>query len=73
LAGALGLSETDLATDRLLRKLFPQALLILLVPIQNRAAIARANPDAVRLTRILHDAGVQRDPSQPYDSQANKL
>jgi hypothetical protein len=28
LAGALGLSETDLATDRLLRKLFPQALLI---------------------------------------------
>jgi hypothetical protein len=34
LAGALGLSETGLATDRLLRKLFPQALLICRCPFK---------------------------------------
>ena len=57
LAVALGLNERDLA--RLPAQAVSTGVSHLLVPVKNRAAIERANPNATELVKVLADASAE--------------
>lgn len=57
LAGALGLKERDLS--RLAAQTVSTGAPHLLVPVRDRAAIGRANPDASRLAAVLADVSAE--------------
>jgi PhzF family phenazine biosynthesis protein len=59
LAGALGLNEGDLAAARFPAQAVSTGASHLLVPVQDRAAVERASPDAARLARILEGTAAQ--------------
>jgi trans-2,3-dihydro-3-hydroxyanthranilate isomerase len=53
LAGALGLSDSDMAIDKLPAQVVSTAAPHLLIPVRDRAAVERARPDFSRLAPIL--------------------
>ena len=53
LAGSLGLSLQDLATDRIPAQVVSTGAAHLLVPLRDRAAVDRARPDVPRLATLL--------------------
>ena len=57
LAVALALNKRDFAGFPC--RLFPPVLLDLLVPVKNREAIGRANPNATELVKALADASAE--------------
>ncbi|GHO76853.1 epimerase [Ktedonobacter sp. SOSP1-85] len=59
LAAALGLEVADLAVEGLPAQVVSTGAAHLLVPVQNREAIRRAQPDAKRLYQHLHSVGGQ--------------
>ena len=71
LAAALGLSVTDLAADRVPCQVVSTGAAHLMVPVRDRAAIDRIQPDAKALFAILHEVGGEGcyvfslDPQQP--------
>jgi trans-2,3-dihydro-3-hydroxyanthranilate isomerase len=71
LAAALGLAVTDLAVDRVPCQVVSTGAAHLMVPVRDRAAVDRSQPDAKALYAILHEVGAEGcylfslDPPQP--------